>query len=187
MIKKLMFVAALISVLFVSCKKENETTSACESGTIKGIFDGANWEMASLTNASIFMGNDPSTGYNGYRLDILAKGKDGSTLQIIVNEFENGVSDDCMNTQKTWSTLFYENYIDPVTSAAEIAIFTITDKTGKGSSTLLEELPGSFKITSCDPKNHILSGEFNFSISDDDFNEIKFLNGKFEDICFKAL
>ncbi len=140
--------------------------------------------METITNASIFKGTDQTTGKQGYRLDIIAKGKNGNTLSIIVNEFEKGIRGDCMDAAKTWSTQLSDNYYDPIDFSLEIAIFSFVDKSGNGFTTLAEELDGRFNINSCDETNHKISGTFSFNIKDENSNEITFTNGKFENVCF---
>lgn len=175
----------LVSFLFIiSCGKD-ESSADCANQSLSGTLKGTPWILESITNASVFKGTDLSIGKSGYRLDIVAKGKDGSTLSIIVNEFEKGLHGDCMDVTKTWSTRFSENYYDPSDFAAEVAIFTLSDKSGNFFTTLAEDLQGRFKITSCDEKNHKISGTFNFNFFDENSDEVSFSNGKFENICFK--
>lgn len=173
-----------VSLCFMLACGKDEESSDCEGQTMSGTFKGASWEMESITNATILKGTDPTTSKMGYRLDIVAKGKDGSTLSIIVNEFEKGIRGDCMDVTKTWSTQFYENYYDPIDFSVEIAIFSYVDKAGNGFTTLAEELDGRFNLTSCDETNHKISGTFTFAVKDEESNEVTFSNGKFNNICF---
>jgi hypothetical protein len=185
---KISFLAITMLVGFLSCGKD-EVSSDCSNQVLTGNLDGMSWTASEITQATIFKGIDPLTGKPAYRLDLAAKAKDGSSLRIVVNEFEKGLHGDCMDQNKTWSTNLGDNYFDPVTFASEIAIFTFTTADNKIYLSTLEGNPGTFEFSQCDASKKTISGKFNFNyeIIDDEVEIIKFSNGVFENICFTIL
>lgn len=185
---KISFLAICMLVVFLSCGKD-EVSSDCSKQVLTGNMDGVNWTASEIAQATILKGIDPSTGKSGYRLDLLAKAKDGSSLRIVVNEFEKGLHGDCMDQNKTWSTNLGENYFDPATFASEIAIFIFTTSDNKIYFNTSEGTPGTFKFSQCDASKKTISGTFDFryEVYNDEIEIIKFSNGVFENICFTIL
>ncbi|WP_435138437.1 hypothetical protein [Formosa sp. A9] len=121
----------------------------------------------------IFGRNAPKAFYQfvdgAYTLNISGSNGGGSTLQSI----SIGAIDTPFIIEETTYALYEESegkYYGKYNIGGGITY----------SGTSSEELPGTLTITNFDPKNFIISGTFEFTVLDDDGNEINITDGRFD-------
>ncbi len=166
----------------------NPVVFSCDDANASAEIAGESWEMESVGLAVI--DNSLSTTLpEGYTLQLVMKGIDGSALEINVLEFENGRTSDCMDIDKIWSTEIANNF--SLTNAGNIAeglVFNYRDPAGNSfevRATEGENLEGFFSLTECDDEAGFISGTFSFIVESTGANlGFSCTNGVFEGICY---
>ncbi len=174
--------------VFTSCDEPAPTPlpSSCDDRSFGCDQDGVAWQLESVGTA--LRASEIADGNDLKKVELLMKGVDGSSIEILLIEAENPNTESCLTSDKTWSTNLSKNYTIPGTQVSDALIFIYTDPLGnvfESRNTIEDSKEGFLYLSACDEDMRMIEGDFSFVI---DLQTAAgattiFSNGSFESLC----
>ncbi len=148
-LKRYLFCIAL-ALIICSCNKDDDSPKDCSKGELTFKLNDTLWTATSFQNSLVFL-EDPTTGINARRCDILATNSAGGKLLLTFTN-PNATDDSCVDTGAYIS-------VDNTTATSD-NVFFFTYNDGQTTQTIISE--GTLNISNCKSGSKEISGTFTF-------------------------
>lgn len=191
---------AITTVIFSSCKKDDDGDACSTQGTLTCIIDGQNFTASGFNN-TLFKGVDNTQGgTEAKRLDIRGEAANGALIILSLSDYRDGIAGNNFRVGKYYMPYNLTSYgvCGSSTTGTYACAGGLVTYYPTGSQTNVRASSGGsgydrdsthyVEITANDAAAQTISGRFKVAITDfGTFDEVLVTDGVFTNVCYSVI